>query len=38
MNTALITVGAVFLTLLTNSLVAYAIARNCRSRSSCCRS
>jgi raffinose/stachyose/melibiose transport system permease protein len=28
MNTALITVGAVVLTLLTNSLVAYAIARN----------
>ncbi|WP_104101108.1 carbohydrate ABC transporter permease [Cryobacterium sp. M96] len=28
MNTALITVGAVILTLLTNSLVAYAIARN----------
>ncbi|TFB94801.1 MULTISPECIES: carbohydrate ABC transporter permease [unclassified Cryobacterium] len=28
LNTALITVGAVFLTLLTNSLVAYAIARN----------
>jgi raffinose/stachyose/melibiose transport system permease protein len=32
MNTALITVGAVVLTLLTNSLVAYAIARNMHKR------
>ncbi|MFG1947484.1 carbohydrate ABC transporter permease [Nonomuraea sp. NPDC048826] len=32
LNSALITVGAVLLTLLTNSLVAYAIARNLHSR------